>query len=134
MEGKQIPALELPVLASRERQLLHSVSGDGYYVVNVFASWCVPCRVEHALLAKISVPVYGINWKDKQNDAVLFLEQYGNPYQRVLVDVQGEAAVALGVSGVPETFLVGPDGTIEMVVKGPLDDDSVVRMLERIGA
>ncbi|MEM1288179.1 MAG: DsbE family thiol:disulfide interchange protein [Pseudomonadota bacterium] len=85
-------------------------------LVNVFASWCAPCRQEHPLLMQLSrddrIQVIGINQKDRPADARRFLTTLGNPYDRVGVDPNGRASIEWGVYGVPETFIVGQDGTI----------------------
>lgn len=92
-------------------------------VVNVFASWCVPCRQEHPLLIELAkdkrVTVVGINYKDDPDNALRFLGELGNPYAAVGVDPEGQASIDWGVYGIPETYLVGPDGTILYKKIGP---------------
>jgi len=93
-------------------------------VVNVWASWCAPCRQEHPALMELakdsSVRVVGINYKDNPENARRFLGQLGNPFSAVGVDPSGRAAIDWGVYGVPETFVVGPDGRIRHKHIGPL--------------
>ncbi|WP_205513930.1 DsbE family thiol:disulfide interchange protein [Stappia sp. BW2] len=93
-------------------------------VVNVFASWCVPCRQEHPLLedlAKVEgIQLLGINYKDKPENARRFLGSLGNPYQRVGADTGGRTAIEWGVYGVPETFVIDADGMIRYKFIGPL--------------
>ena len=85
-------------------------------VVNIFASWCAPCREEHPMLMRMAqderIQLVGINQKDQTADAVRFLTTLGNPFDRIGVDPNGRASIEWGVYGVPETFIVGPDRTI----------------------
>ncbi|WP_313137702.1 DsbE family thiol:disulfide interchange protein [Paracoccus jeotgali] len=93
-------------------------------VVNVFASWCVPCRAEHAVLTRMverdSVRLMGINYKDKPEDARAWLENLGNPYERIGSDLNGRAGIEWGISGVPETFIVSGNGTVLFRYVGPV--------------
>ena len=93
-------------------------------LVNVFGSWCAYCRVEHDLLMALSeeVPIYGINWRDAPGAGEAWLERLGNPYRAVGADRQSRAIMALGVTGAPETFLVGPDGVIRYRLQGPMTE------------
>ncbi|WP_232372799.1 DsbE family thiol:disulfide interchange protein [Acuticoccus mangrovi] len=98
-------------------------------LVNVFASWCAPCRVEHpelmALSATPGLTLVGLNYKDRVSSARAFLAELGNPYDAVGVDPDGRAAIEWGVYGVPESFLVGPDGTIRAKHVGPLSPEVI---------
>ncbi len=100
----------------------------GVSVVNVFASWCVPCRDEHPLLMRLAgrddINLYGINQKDAPENARAFLENLGNPYDRIGADRNGRASIEWGVYGVPETFVVNPDGIITYKHTGPLTEKS----------
>lgn len=111
--GAQVPGFETA-------DLLGKVS-----VVNVWASWCAPCRVEHPLLMELAetpgLTMVGVNYKDDPVKALSFLADLGNPYERVGVDPEGDNAIDWGIYGVPETFLVGPDGTIVDKVVGPVE-------------
>lgn len=133
--GKPAPEFTLPPLDGlgapglARADLLGKVT-----VVNVFASWCVPCRQEHPALAELAKDtryrVVGIDYKDQPGNALAFLDEMGSPYAAVGVDQRGRAAIDWGVYGVPETFLIGPDGVIATKVIGPLDADNVARILK----
>jgi cytochrome c biogenesis protein CcmG/thiol:disulfide interchange protein DsbE len=133
--GKPAPAFDLPALEGLAIPGLKRADLDGKLtVVNVFASWCVPCRQEHpALLALANdtrIRVVGIDYKDQPANAAAFLNELGNPYAAIGVDQRGRAAIDWGVYGVPETFLVGPDGIIRDKIIGPLTDDAVETRLK----
>ena len=102
-------------------------------LVNVFASWCVPCQEEHPVLMALSkrpdVRLYGINYKDDASGARRFLGRHGNPYQRVGVDSSGRVGIDFGVYGVPETYVIGGDGKIAYRHVGPLTEQDVKQKL-----
>lgn len=120
MIDKPAPQFDLPPIA----KLPESLKVPGFKtadlkgkvsLVNVWASWCPPCRVEHPVLmtlAEQGVPIYGINYKDKPEDAIRFLGQLGNPFKQIGVDNTGRAAIDWGVYGYPETFIVDASGHI----------------------
>jgi cytochrome c biogenesis protein CcmG/thiol:disulfide interchange protein DsbE len=105
-------------------------------VVNVWASWCAPCRQEHPLLMELakdpSIRVVGIDYKDTPENARRFLGTFGNPFAAVGVDPNGRAAIDWGVYGVPETFVVGPDGTIRHKQIGPLSPGEMPRFRQEL--
>jgi cytochrome c biogenesis protein CcmG, thiol:disulfide interchange protein DsbE len=105
-------------------------------VVNVWASWCGPCRQEHPLLVDLakdpSIRVVGINQRDNPDNARRFLGSLGNPYAAVGIDPNGRASIDWGVYGVPETFIVGPDGTIRHKHIGPLTPENISGFKERL--
>lgn len=120
-----VPAFELPPLLEEGRGLATAdLKGGGVKLVNVYASWCAPCRIEHPLLMRLAqeegVTVHGIAYKDKPADSRRFLEMLGNPYQRVGLDLDGRAGIEWGVYGVPETYVVDNDGRIRYRHVGPL--------------
>ena len=105
-------------------------------LVNVFASWCAPCREEHPLLMEIAgdkrFRLVGLNYKDAPANAQKFLGELGNPYAAVGADAKGRAGIDWGVYGVPETFLVGRDGRIAYKQTGPLTQESLAKLMGEI--
>jgi cytochrome c biogenesis protein CcmG/thiol:disulfide interchange protein DsbE len=103
-------------------------------LVNVWASWCVPCHDEAPLLTELGrdrrLQVMGINYKDAPDNARRFLGRYGNPFAAVGVDANGRAAIEWGVYGVPETFIVGRDGAIAYKLVGPITPDNIESVLK----
>jgi cytochrome c biogenesis protein CcmG/thiol:disulfide interchange protein DsbE len=117
-DGKEVPGFASTELAQGEPT-----------IVNVFASWCVECQVEHPMLLALgqepSVRLYGIDYKDDAASARRFLGRYGNPYARVGADVSGRTAIDFGVYGVPETYVVTGDGKIAYRHVGPLTEQAI---------
>lgn len=97
-------------------------------MVNLFASWCAPCRVEHpdvtALATDHPGQVFGLAYKDKVEDTEGFLAELGNPFEKIGVDASGQGGLDFGLTGVPETFVISPEGKIILHVRGPLDAKS----------
>ena len=104
---------------------------DRPVLVNVFASWCGPCVAENPTLMALKakgVPMIGIAWKDEPQNTLKFLAEHDNPYVATLSDVDGRMGLDLGISGVPETFIVQPDGTISDKIAGPILPDTVAQV------
>ncbi len=132
--GKRAPSLALPPLEGSKTAALDNAAIKGKLtLVNVFASWCVPCRQEHPILKELAndsrLNIVGINYKDRNDNALRFLGELGNPYKAIGVDPNGKAAIDWGVYGIPESYLVGPDGTILYKKVGPFDERSLTRDL-----
>ncbi len=121
---KPVPEFELPALGEDIPGFSSADLAEGRVVlVNVFASWCAPCRVEHPFLSALAadgVPVYGIAYKDAPEDTRAFLAELGNPYERIGVDRDGRVGIDLGVYGVPETYVISGDGRIRHKHVGPI--------------
>ena len=127
---KPAPAFTLPAVAGLDvpgfdtAKLLGQVT-----VVNVFASWCIPCRDEHPVLEALKdqtgIPIFGINQKDAPENAKAFLTELGNPYAAIGADSSGRTSIDWGVYGVPETFIVDAEGVIRFKHTGPLAMDDI---------
>jgi len=127
--GKPLPSYTLPTVADAGRSVsLESLRGRAY-LLNVWASWCVACRQEHAILNELArrktVPIIGLNYKDQRADAVRWLASLGNPYETSLSDLDGRLGIELGVYGVPETFLIDAQGIIRHKFIGPLGVEDI---------
>ena len=138
--GRPAPQTTLPALEGLTRDgaavpgLDPSVFKGKVSIVNVWASWCVPCHNEAPLLTELGkdkrLQLVGINYKDVPDNARRFLGRYGNPFSVVGVDGNGRASIEWGVYGVPETFIVGRDGTIVYKLVGPITPDNIDRVLK----
>ena len=133
--GTKAPWRDLEPLAGAVRNgvPVPALSADGSQgkltLVNFWASWCVPCRQEHPIILSLSkdprLNVVGVNYKDGSENALRFLGELGNPYSAIGLDPNGKMAIDWGVYGIPESYLVGPDGTILYKKVGPFDDKSL---------
>ena len=129
---KPVPAFDLPPIASYAKPGLSSGDLKGKVsVVNVFASWCIPCRAEHEVVIRLAgmgvAAVYGLNYKNDPAQAIAWLTELGDPYAAIGADTNGQVGIDWGVYGVPETFVIDPDGNIRFKQVGPL----TVQVLER---
>ena len=132
MIGKQLPNLSSKSLFHEQNVNIKQISNNNIFIINIFASWCAPCKTEHPLLMKLKknkISIIGINYKDNNRNAKIFLKKYGNPYQEVLLDNKGELSINLGAYGVPETFLV--DKHFKIIDKhiGPINNKFVNKVL-----
>lgn len=128
--GTKAPSLNLAPLEGSNLPALTDAAVKGKLtLVNVFASWCIPCRQEHPILKQLAADgrlnIVAINYKDKSENALQFLNELGNPFKAIGVDPNGKAAIDWGVYGVPESYLVAPDGTILYKRVGPFDEISM---------
>ena len=125
--GKPAPAFSLAKLHAPGETLATGDLRGSVWLLNVWASWCVSCRVEHPLLVQLAragiVPVYGLDYKDKPDDGIAWLAQHGNPYVASLVDRDGRVGIDFGVYGVPETFVIDKAGIVRYKQIGPLNPD-----------
>ena len=132
MIGKQLPNLTEESLFNNEILNIRKISNNNLFLVNIFASWCVPCKVEHPFLMKLknkNILIIGINYKDTKDNAKKFLRKFKNPYQEVLLDYKGELSINLGAYGVPETYLVDKNFKIIDKQIGPINNDFVEKVL-----
>ena len=115
--GKQAPAFDLPILGDPARKLSSAELAGRPWVLNVWATWCVACREEHATLLEISranqLPIVGLDWRDQDDEALQWLAELGNPYTVVAVDREGRTAINFGVYGAPETFFIDANGRVQ---------------------
>jgi cytochrome c biogenesis protein CcmG/thiol:disulfide interchange protein DsbE len=138
--GHEAPATDLPAVAGLERNgepvpgIMPADLKSAVTVLNVWASWCVPCRDEAPLLVRLAgdkrIRIIGINYKDQAENARRFLGRYGNPFAASGADTSGRAAIEWGVYGVPETFIIGRDGRIAYKLVGPLTPDNLERVVK----
>ncbi|MEM7242580.1 MAG: DsbE family thiol:disulfide interchange protein [Pseudomonadota bacterium] len=122
MIGRDAPPLSLGKLGEKPHFDQSDLQGGGIKVLNVFASWCVPCRVEHPniqTLTDLGLPVYGMNYKDRPEAALAFLKELGDPYTGIGTD-EGRNGIEWGVYGVPETFLIDGEGKVLYRFAGPV--------------
>ena len=139
--NKPAPAFSLPLLDDPQQKLSAQDLRGKVWILNVWASWCVACRIEHPLLVEFaktaSVPIYGLNYKDKREDAQRWLVNFGNPYTRSLSDTEGLVGIDFGVYGVPETFIIDKEGVIRMKQIGPVTPevlrDDFLPLLAKLG-
>lgn len=125
--GRATPVFELARLDGGAPLTNEAMAGRAY-VINVFASWCTPCRAEHPQLMAMreqGVEIVGVAYKDAPGDAAAFLNELGDPFRVVVLDPEGRFGLDLGTAGVPETFVIGADGAIRAVHRGPLTPDVI---------
>ena len=121
---KAAPAFRLPQLQDPARTLGTDDLKDKVWILNVWASWCVACLEEHPILVEFSkqnvLPIYGLNYKDKREDALAWLGKHGNPYTLSIQDLDGRVGIDYGVYGVPETYVIDGKGVIRYKRIGPV--------------
>ena len=140
--GQPVPETVLPMLTGATAgpgMVDLKTAGVGKpMLINVFASWCAPCRIEHPQLMALKergVAVVGVAWKDDPADTRAFLDELGDPYSMVLIDREGRAGLDLGITGAPETFAVDAMGKVVAKASGPLvTQDEIDRLVAAIQA
>jgi cytochrome c biogenesis protein CcmG/thiol:disulfide interchange protein DsbE len=140
--GSPAPEFSLPALDDGTRGLSSADLDGGVSLVNVFASWCVPCREEHPVLMSLAeqdlVPIHGLNYKDNPESALRWLERFGNPYGRIGSDLDGRVAEEWGLFGLPQTVVVDKSGRTAFVHTGALDqtvvDETILPLISRLKA
>ena len=136
MVGKPVPVTILPLLRSQGELDLKTAGVGKPMIVNVFASWCAPCRIEHPRLMALEaqgVRLVGVAYKDEPAATRAFLEELGDPFATVIADREGRLGIELGISGVPETYAVDAWGKIVAKSSGPLlTDEDVAHLIEAL--
>jgi cytochrome c biogenesis protein CcmG/thiol:disulfide interchange protein DsbE len=131
--GKPAPAFSLAQLHEPGRTLGTEEMRGKVWLLNVWASWCVSCRIEHPLLMDLAkakvVPVIGLDYKDKPEEGKQWLAQHGNPYDVSIVDLDGRVGIDWGVYGVPETFVIDKQGVIRYKQIGPITQEALDRKI-----
>ena len=131
--GKSAPDFSLPQLYDQEKVLSSNELRGKVWLLNFWASWCGGCKTEHPVLMQLAqsgaVPIYGMDYKDRREEALTWLRQWGNPYPVIAVDESGRVGIDFGVYGVPETYVIDKQGTIRYKQIGPLDDEVVAKKI-----
>ena len=136
--GKKISNFKL-IEINNDDQYISEVDfkNNRYTLINFFASWCAPCRVEHKYLLNLAkeqkkIKIIGINFKDKKNNAIKFLEELGNPYNLVGIDPDGRISILFGIYGIPESILIDNNLTVIKKIVGPIDQIQYNQILKLI--
>jgi len=129
-DKKKIPIFEAKVFNSNTYLNSKKIfNEDIFYIINIWASWCVPCRTEHPLLMELSknqsIKLIGINYKDKADKAKNFINKFGNPYSKIIIDADGTLSVEFGAYGIPETFVIDKNKKIIKKFIGPINQEIV---------
>jgi len=127
--NKPAPEFQLPELRNPERTFSPKQLRGKVWLLNVWGSWCFACREEHPFLIEIAksgaVPIYGLDWKDKRDDALATLDELGDPYAANVFDADGRVAIDYGVTGAPETYLIDKNGVIRYKEVGQLTPENM---------
>jgi cytochrome c biogenesis protein CcmG/thiol:disulfide interchange protein DsbE len=131
--GKPAPMFALPQVADAGKTLSSDDLKGQVSLVNVWASWCTSCREEHPVLLQLAkqniVPIYGLNYKDERDNALAWLQRFGDPYTASAFDPEGKTGIDWGVYGVPETFVIDRDGIIRHKQTGPITPEILEKKL-----
>ena len=125
----EVPSVSVKLFNSNEIiNTLEIFNSDKFYLLNIWSSWCVPCRKEHSILMELKknnkLKVIGMNYKDSKENAKNFLKELGNPYDQIIFDSKGTNAIEWGAYGVPESFLINNNKIIKKYI-GPLNKESI---------
>jgi cytochrome c biogenesis protein CcmG/thiol:disulfide interchange protein DsbE len=139
---KPLPAFDLESFGTDGKRITAQDLTGRVSLLNIFASWCITCRVEHPVLLKVAnekrVPIYGLAWKDKPEELKAWLEELGNPYTAIADDRIGRTAIDLGVTGAPETYVIDKRGRIRFKHVGAIDqytwDNVLAPLVEQLEA
>ncbi len=112
------------------------IKNNRFTIVNIWASWCAPCKKEHSVLMSLkeknNIKIIGLNYKDKKNNAMNFLNELGNPFSKVLTDPDGIISISLGAYGVPETFILNNKSRVIRKYIGPLTNENILEIIDII--
>ena len=133
---KDIPNFKVKIFNTSKKINSEEIfKSDKFYLINIWASWCVPCRDEHPFLMNLSnqknIEIIGLNYKDDIEKAKIFLNQFGNPFKEIFSDSDGTIAIEWGAYGVPETFLIYDKKVIKKII-GPLNENSLLEIKKLI--
>lgn len=142
MIGKRVHGFDMPVLIGDHVRLTPDAWRQKVVVVNVFATWCLPCVAEHPVLMRLAqtgrVDVYGVAWKDRREKVMNWLKARGNPYRVVGLDQTGKSTIVFGLMGVPETYVIDSSGIVRFVYRQPLTDavvnETILPLVEQLRA
>jgi len=125
--NKPAPTFRVPQLKASDKTISNEDMRGKVWLLNVWASWCIACREEHPYLIEYAksgvVPIYGLNYKDRREDALATLDELGDPYTASAVDLDGRVGIDFGVYGAPETYVIDQGGTIRFKYVGPMMPD-----------
>ncbi len=131
--GKAAPAFQLEQLHDAKRGFTPADMKGQVWLLNVWASWCVSCRVEHPLLVEMArrkvAPIVGLNYKDKRDEGLQWLAKFGDPYTLSAFDVEGQVGIDYGVYGVPETFVIDKQGIVRYKQIGPITPEALEKTI-----
>ena len=129
--GKPAPPFELPLLAAPDKSFSQKEMLGKVWILNVWASWCPPCLVEHPVITDLAknFVVIGLNYKDAREDALPWLKRNGDPYQLSVFDAAGRIGIDYGVYGVPETFVIDKQGVIRYKQIGPITPEALEKKI-----
>jgi cytochrome c biogenesis protein CcmG, thiol:disulfide interchange protein DsbE len=132
--GKPVPAFRLEQLHDEKAAFSPEEMKGKVWLLNVWASWCAACRIEHPLLVDMArqklAPIVGLNYKDKRADGVQWLKKYGDPYVLSAYDIEGQVGIDFGVYGVPETFVIDKQGVIRYKHIGPITPEALEKKIK----
>ena len=137
IKNKKLETFSSKELFSNEQfQSNDLIKVNKFTILNIWASWCIPCKQEHSLLMdlknKTNINIIGLNYKDKKNNAKNFINELGNPFSKILTDPDGIISISLGAYGVPETFLLNNKSKVIRKYIGPLNNDHVLEIINII--
>ena len=129
---KKVPVFETKIFNTKNNINSDKIfDSNKFYIINIWSSWCVPCREEHSFLMDLSsnknIEIIGLNYKDENVNAKNFLKKLGSPYNLILSDIDGTIAIEWGAYGVPETFLIYDNKIIKKII-GPINENSIVEI------